>query len=209
MRRLAWPLAALFAAAIIALQTTMHAGAQTDAARQSTVRGENFSAKPAPALFASDCTGAGCHKGPQGLGKRFGLASFLREHYTNSRESAAALANYLASLPPERATRPTAATPGRGSRGNARPEEETSGDRATPAQRPRRAGEPPEPPETVPPGGGRRTAEPAEPPKPAARGQRGRQATATPVPPSEPNQHAAEDASAPPPPAPQVFDIFD
>ena len=33
-------------------------------------RGENFSAGKSPAqLFASDCTGSGCHKGPQGLGK--------------------------------------------------------------------------------------------------------------------------------------------
>src|ERR1041385_8398695 len=65
---------------------------------QGTSRGENFSAKPPAALFASDCTGSGCHKGPQGLGKNAGiggLAGFLREHYTNSRESAAALANYL------------------------------------------------------------------------------------------------------------------
>ena len=69
---------------------------------QGTSRGENFSAKPPAALFASDCTGAGCHKGPQGLnkGQGFGgLAGFLREHYTNSRESAAALAGYLSKLP--------------------------------------------------------------------------------------------------------------
>src|SRR5262245_4973483 len=33
---------------------------------QGTSRGENFSAKPPAALFASDCTGAGCHRGPQG-----------------------------------------------------------------------------------------------------------------------------------------------
>lgn len=68
----------------------------------ATSRGENFSAKPPAALFASDCTGAGCHKSPQGLAKRQGfgsLAGFLREHYTNSRESAAALANYLSKIP--------------------------------------------------------------------------------------------------------------
>src|SRR5205814_6775510 len=64
----------------------------------------NFSAKPPAQLFASDCTGAGCHKGPQGLARggilgMTGLAGFLREHYTNSRESASALANYLARLP--------------------------------------------------------------------------------------------------------------
>ena len=70
---------------------------------QGVSRGENFSAKPPAQLFASDCTGAGCHKGPQGLGKKAngigGLSGFLREHYTNSRESAAALANYLTKLP--------------------------------------------------------------------------------------------------------------
>ena len=47
--------------------------------------------------FASDC--AVCHKSPQGLAKSggglFGVESFLREHYTSSKESAAALANYL------------------------------------------------------------------------------------------------------------------
>ena len=93
---------------------------------QGTSRGENFSAKPPAALFASDCTGAGCHKGPQGLGKNAGiggLAGFLREHYTNSRESAAAMANYLTKLPsgPEpreartpRGGKPTAAAPASG-----------------------------------------------------------------------------------------------
>src|SRR5688572_26875230 len=95
MRHPAPPLAIFCFAAFAALLVPAHAFGQADPPTQSTVRGENFSAKPAPALFASDCTGAGCHKGPQGLGKRMGLASFLREHYTNSRESAAALANYL------------------------------------------------------------------------------------------------------------------
>ena len=50
-------------------------------------------------LFASDCSP--CHKSPQGLGKSgglFGLDSFLREHYTASRESATAIANYLKSI---------------------------------------------------------------------------------------------------------------
>ena len=50
-------------------------------------------------LFASDCSG--CHKSPQGLGKYGGLAglgSFLREHYTASRETAAAIASYLKAM---------------------------------------------------------------------------------------------------------------
>jgi hypothetical protein len=216
MRRPA-PLAVYCAAAIIALLAPTIAFGQAEPP-QSSVRGENFSAKPAPALFASDCTGAGCHKGPQGLGKRMGLAGFLREHYTNSRESAAALANYLTSLPPERAARQTPQTPARGSRAATRTDEDAVGDRpAQGPQRSRRATETPEPPETVPPGAsrGRRIVEPAEPPaKPAPRGQRGRQATAVPIPPapepaeiSESVEPAAEAAPAPPPA--QVFDIFD
>ena len=76
--------------------------ASSAALAQGESTGENFSAKPAPALFASDCTGAGCHSGPQGLAKGKslgGLAGFLRAHYTNSRESAAALAAYLLQVP--------------------------------------------------------------------------------------------------------------
>ena len=50
--------------------------------------------------FASDC--AVCHKSPQGLARSaggfFGVEGFLREHYTSSRESAVALANYLRSV---------------------------------------------------------------------------------------------------------------
>ena len=47
-------------------------------------------------LYASAC--ATCHKSPQSIPKTkwfFGLESFLREHYTSSRESAAILAAYL------------------------------------------------------------------------------------------------------------------
>src|SRR5262245_52210608 len=50
-------------------------------------------------LFASDCSA--CHKSPQGLAKSgglFGLDSFLREHYTASRETATAIASYLRSM---------------------------------------------------------------------------------------------------------------
>jgi hypothetical protein len=64
--------------------------------------------KTAAQLFASDCSP--CHKSPQGLAKSgglFGLDGFLREHYTASRESATAIANYLKSMEggPSRATR--------------------------------------------------------------------------------------------------------
>ena len=47
-------------------------------------------------LFASDC--ALCHKTTQGLSRAkgvFGLKDFLREHYTASKESAAAIAAYV------------------------------------------------------------------------------------------------------------------
>jgi len=59
---------------------------------------ENLDAGKSPAqLYASDC--AICHKTPQGLAAKgggvLGLESYLREHYTASKESAAAIANYL------------------------------------------------------------------------------------------------------------------
>jgi mono/diheme cytochrome c family protein len=58
-------------------------------------------------LYASIC--ADCHKSPQSVTTApgiFGLESFLREHYTANRESAAAIATYLNGLkkpePPRR-----------------------------------------------------------------------------------------------------------
>ena len=57
------------------------------------------SGKTGAQLYAADC--AICHKSPQALKKSggiFGLSSFLREHYTASRESAAAIASYLDSV---------------------------------------------------------------------------------------------------------------
>jgi mono/diheme cytochrome c family protein len=57
-------------------------------------------------LYASIC--ADCHKSPQSLKPTgiFGVESFLREHYTADRESAAAIATYLNGLkkpePPRR-----------------------------------------------------------------------------------------------------------
>jgi hypothetical protein len=116
-----------------------------------TSRGENFSAKPAPQLFASDCTGAGCHKGPQGLAKgqsQVGLANFLREHYTNSRQSAAALAAYLTSVPgtaPSAPRIPTAATAPnpRAPRAAARSEDDTPKPPAPIGRQPPRRGSEP------------------------------------------------------------------
>ena len=55
--------------------------------------------KSAAQLFTSNCSP--CHKSPQGLAKAggiLGLDSFLREHYTASKESAGALAAYLKSM---------------------------------------------------------------------------------------------------------------
>jgi hypothetical protein len=59
------------------------------------------SGKTGAQMFATDC--AICHKSAQGLnrsaGGLFGLADFLREHYTASRESASKIAAYLQALP--------------------------------------------------------------------------------------------------------------
>jgi len=57
------------------------------------------SGKSAAQLYGSSC--AICHKTPQGLAKAvgsFGLSNFLREHYTASKESAAAIAAYVESV---------------------------------------------------------------------------------------------------------------
>jgi len=61
---------------------------------------ENIDAGKSPAqLYAQNC--ALCHKTPHGLAKAvgaWGLQNFLRAHYTASRESAAAIAAYLATI---------------------------------------------------------------------------------------------------------------
>ena len=68
---------------------------------------ENLDFGKTPAqLYASDC--AICHKNPRGLstaGGIFGLQSFLQQHYTASRKSAAAIAAYLKSI--DRSAAPT------------------------------------------------------------------------------------------------------
>jgi hypothetical protein len=139
---------------VLALMVALWLGPQTQVLAQQgetppSSKGENFSAgKPPAQLFASDCTGAGCHKGPQGLTKRLmpgSLAGFLREHYTNSRESAAALASYLSKLPsaPEpkereartpRPARPAPGTPGLAD-GVASPSAPESGSASRPDQK--------------------------------------------------------------------------
>jgi hypothetical protein len=61
---------------------------------------ENLDAgKSAAQLYASDC--AICHKSVQGFAKGLkvrGLDGFLRQHYTASRESAAAISAYLSDI---------------------------------------------------------------------------------------------------------------
>lgn len=55
--------------------------------------------KTAVQLYASNCVT--CHKSPRSVTRAtdlFGLESFLREHYTASRDSAAKLAAYLKGL---------------------------------------------------------------------------------------------------------------
>jgi hypothetical protein len=59
-------------------------------------------------MFGAVC--ATCHASPRGLGRQVGaasLAGYLRQHYTTSREQAAALAGYVASF----ANQPAAAQP--------------------------------------------------------------------------------------------------
>ena len=146
-------------------------------------------------LFASDCSG--CHRAAQGLAKNrsaTGLGEFMREHYTNSRESAFALANYLnrCAMPhPRRARRRPRRQPHR---------------RALPT-----TASVPRPPGSIP---GEGDTPPGDTPKPVVeqpprptpgtaaskRGQRGAPAQAAArLPPPEP----------PPPPKPEVPEIFD
>ena len=63
--------------------------------------------KSAAQLFASDC--AICHKSARGLASKLGrgLQPFLRQHYTASRQTAAAVAGYLQSVDAKAAPRST------------------------------------------------------------------------------------------------------
>lgn len=66
-------------------------------------RAENLDAGKSPqALFTGTCSA--CHASPRGLGKNMSassMASFLREHYTASPQSAAAIAAYVAAAGPD------------------------------------------------------------------------------------------------------------
>jgi hypothetical protein len=179
---------AIATTAVLALPPHRGAHGQDQAQGQGQAReeaaavshGENFSAKPAPALFASDCTGGDCHKSAQGLAKgqsQTSLAGFLRAHYTNSRESAAALAAYLLKLPnepaPKEAHAPKSHPSARSSRASARSEEAP--------------------------------AKPAARAQSGSRSQRARRSAAAPPMPPEP----PAPPEPPPPPPPKKFDIFD
>jgi hypothetical protein len=91
--------------------------AQTAGAQENLDHG-----KTAAQLFASDC--AVCHKSAQGLvksGGLFGIEGFLRQHYTASRESAAAIAKYLeASGAPPAAPAKKGTTTKRAAKGDAK-----------------------------------------------------------------------------------------
>lgn len=165
-------------------------------------RGENFSAKPAPQLFASDCTGAGCHRGPQGLAKGQSpgsLASFLRQHYTNSQQSAAALAAYLAGVPgaPADTRRQKIDRP---------PHEPTATTKQDPRKKNATAKQP---------RGKQATVEPAHVPPPAPGAEPPADAAPPPAAAASPPAAAAPPAAtaaptpAPAPAPPKTFDIFD
>ncbi len=89
---------------------------------------ENLDSGKTPAqLYASDC--AICHKSPRGLsrgGGAFGLQGFLREHYTASREVAAAIAAYVEAVdrgaaPAERAVKRSAKPKEKGAAAEGKP----------------------------------------------------------------------------------------
>lgn len=79
-------------AAVLTIGLWAFAGAGAAVAQENLDAG-----KTGAQLYAADCTI--CHKSPDGLAKAgvLGLESFLREHYTASRESAAMIADYLKS----------------------------------------------------------------------------------------------------------------
>jgi hypothetical protein len=99
-------------ARILLIGATVAAGLGTASIRAQTVLEDP---KNAAKIFAGTCSA--CHKSPQGLAKRGGTASFLREHYTTGPEMSTAMAAYLAAAgngPPAKNTekQKEAGTPG-------------------------------------------------------------------------------------------------
>jgi hypothetical protein len=135
----------LFASRLVAVLV----GATAALSAGSVLAQEDLNRGKSPTqLFASDC--ADCHRSPRALGKRdnaSALADFLRVHYTASRESAAAIANYLVSLGPD----PSAgsARPATRSRPAAAREQSKPGAEPQPAAKPAEPA-PPTPPEPIP-----------------------------------------------------------
>jgi len=97
-------------------------------------------------LFASDC--ADCHRNPRGLAKSDArsLAGFLRVHYTASKESAAAIAEYLAALAADPRGGPARPAAPRPAPSAAKPAATPTA--AAPAAKPAE-GSPPKPPEAA------------------------------------------------------------
>lgn len=105
---------------------------------------ENLYANKTPAqIFATDC--AMCHKQPQFLAKAggplgLGIESFLRSHYTASRESAALMTKYIQSFDapaetPERRRSTPAARPKKPAEKKPEPASDTKTE-AKPAEKP-------------------------------------------------------------------------
>jgi hypothetical protein len=163
-----------------------------------------------------------------------GLAGFLREHYTNSRESAAAIANYLQKLPSGPDSReartprggrpaPTATAPASGGPGwidgilspeSPKPApNEARGSRQTPGGRASRASTRPDddpavtPPSAATPPSGRPPSELTDAPKPGETSPKPADAAPKPVPPTARAQRGRQQptaAIAPPPPVPEA-----
>jgi len=95
---------ALIAAGLTVISLSSAASAQEDLEK----------GKSGAQIFATDC--AICHKTPQAAVKGGAPGEgFLRQHYTSSQQSAAAVAAYLRTIKPpataERASKPKAAKP--------------------------------------------------------------------------------------------------
>lgn len=135
----------MFASRVVAILVVANAGLSVGPALAQ----EDLNRGKSPAqLFASDC--ADCHRSPRALGKRDNantLAGFLRVHYTASRESAGAIANYLVSLGPD--PRAGSERPATRSRPAAAREQSKPGPEPQPAAKPAEPA-PPTPPEPIP-----------------------------------------------------------
>ena len=102
-----------------------------------------YANKSAAQIFATDC--AMCHKQPAALAKAggplgLGMESFLRSHYTASRESAAFLAKYIQAMdapsaaPERKRAKPAAKKPADAKAGDVKPVSETKPAETKPAE---------------------------------------------------------------------------